>query len=157
MKLIVRKPKAEQLDEIRSWYDDAELARRLTYPTDEWYAAVSAEGQQCWVVLDALGAVVAKMQVDREGDVGYIALAVKPELRGRGIGSAALRAFVTGPGRQYSILEGRIERDNAASIACMQKCGFRMLDELDADGLVVARWHRSPPGVRRTRSRWVRR
>jgi RimJ/RimL family protein N-acetyltransferase len=145
MTLTVRRLEAEQLDALRSWYDDAELARRLTYPTDEWYAAVSGEGQQCWVVFDDSGTIVASMQVDREADVGYIALAVKPELRGRGIGSAALWAFITGPGRQYSILEGRIAPDNAASIACVQKCGFRMLDELDEDGLIVARWHREPP------------
>jgi RimJ/RimL family protein N-acetyltransferase len=144
MKLTVRRLEAEQLDEIRTWYDDAELARRLTHPTDEWYAAISAEGQQCWVVLDDSDTPVAKMQVDREGDVGYIALAVKPELRGCGIGSAALSAFITGPGRQYSILEGRIEPDNAASIACVQKCGFRMLDELDDDGFMIARWHGGP-------------
>ena len=145
MQLTVRRLKAEELGEIRSWHNDAELARRLTYPTDEWYAAVSAEGQQCWVAVDALGIIVAKMQVDRDGDVGYIDLAVKPELRGRGVGFAALAAFMTGPGRQYSVIEGRIEPDNAASIACVQKCGFRLLDELDDDGLIIARRHREPP------------
>ena len=141
MQLTVRHLLPQELPEIRSWYEDAELARRLTYPTDEWYTAVSREGQESWVAVDETNTIVAKMQVDRDGDIGYIDLAVRPELRRRGFGSAALMAFIAGPGKAYSMLEGRIEPDNIASLACVRRCGFRLLDEFDDDGLIPARWN----------------
>ncbi|WP_391581088.1 GNAT family N-acetyltransferase [Rhizobium laguerreae] len=58
------------------------------------------------------------MQVDRDDSGrGYLDLAVHPDLRGQGFGTAVLSAFLSGPGRAYAILEGRIAPDNAASIA----------------------------------------
>jgi RimJ/RimL family protein N-acetyltransferase len=140
MQLNLRRLLPHDLPEFRSWFGDAELARRLAYPTDEWHAAVSRGGQQCWIAVDNSHGMVAVTQVERDGDVGYIAIAVKPDLRQRGFGTAALTAFTAGPGREYAALDGRIEPNNIASLACARKCGFCILDALDDDGLFPARW-----------------
>lgn len=111
----------------------------MSFPTDEWFAYVTAgAAARCWVALDA-GRIVALMQVDREdSELGYLDLAVRPRLRGQGIGAAVLAAFLSGPGQAYTTLEGRIEPDNAASLACCRRCGFEILPTPDADGLLPA-------------------
>ena len=124
MQLTVRHLLPQELPEIRSWYEDAELARRLTYPTDEWYTAVSREGQESWVAVDETNTIVAKMQVDRDGDIGYIDLAVRPELRRRGFGSAALMAFIAGPGKAYSMLEGGFSQTTSQALLASVDADF---------------------------------
>lgn len=140
MSLSLRRLRPDDLPDLQGWYDDPELARRLTGPTDEWFEARFCACQEVWVAVDDTGTVAAEMQVERDGGMGYIAMAVRPRLRHRGLGTAALAAFVAGPGRQYVTLEGRIEPDNLASLACVRKCGFRLLDERDEDGLIRACW-----------------
>jgi RimJ/RimL family protein N-acetyltransferase len=139
MQIIFRPVESDDLPELRAWFNDSELSRRLSFPTDDWFAYVTAGADACcWVALDA-GKVIAMMQVDREdSERGYLDLAVCPHLRGQGIGAAVLTAFLLGPGGIYRILEGRIEPDNAASLACCRRCGFEILPELDADSLVPA-------------------
>lgn len=143
MRIIFRPLARSDLQVLRIWFEDAELSRRLSFPTDEWFAYVTADADaNCWVALDA-GRIIALMQVDREDfDKGYLDLAVDPRLRGQGFGTAVLMAFLSGPGTAYAILEGRIAPDNAASIAACRRCGFEILPEPDADGLLVARYHR---------------
>ncbi len=139
MQIIFRLISSNDLPVLRKWFEDAELSRRLSFPTDEWFAYVTAGADaRCWLALDA-GERVAVIQVDREGsELGYLDLAVRPSLRGQGIGMGVLAAFLSGPGCDYAVLEGRIEPDNAASLACCRRCGFEILPTPDADGLLPA-------------------
>lgn len=144
MQIIFRLLTSNDLPELCRWFEDAELSRRLSFPTDEWFAYVTVgETARCWVALDG-GKIIAAIQVDREdAELGYLDLAVRPSLRGQGIGTAVLAAFLSGPGRAYATLEGRIEPDNAASLACCRRCGFEILTKPDSDGLLPATY-RSP-------------
>jgi RimJ/RimL family protein N-acetyltransferase len=137
MQIIFRPLTGNDLPVLRAWFADAELSRRLSFPSDEWFAYVTVgAAARCWVALDA-SRIVAMIQIDRENShVGYLDLAVRPSLRGQGIGTAVLAAFLSGPGRAYATLEGRIEPDNAASLACCRRCGFEILPKPDADGLL---------------------
>lgn len=144
MQIIFRPLASDNLPELRTWFEDAELSRRLSFPTDEWFAYVTAGvAARCWVALDA-GRIIAEVQVDREdAERGYFDFAVRPDLRGQRIGVAVISAFLSGPGRAYLLLEGRIEPDNAASLACCRRCRFTILPERDSDGFIQAIYHSS--------------
>ena len=44
----------DDLAEFRAWFDDAELSRRLSFPTDQWFAYVTAgDSARCWAALDS--------------------------------------------------------------------------------------------------------
>lgn len=146
MQILFRPLTGHDLPELRSWFGDRELSRRLSFPTDEWFAYVTAgPNARCWIALDGNN-IIATMQVDSDdGERGYLDLAIRPPLRGRGYGTAVLAAFLRGPGRRWAILEGRIEPDNVASLACCRRCGFEILPDRDADGMVQAIYHSSPP------------
>ena len=141
MQITFRLLDAADLEFYRSWFNDAELARRLSYPTDDWFAYVTAtEASRCWVGLDETGGVISVLQVDDgENGLGQFDISLRPELRGRGLGAAVLDAFIGGPGADFTALEGAIEPDNAASLACVRRCGFEIYPGLDEDGLVRVR------------------
>jgi RimJ/RimL family protein N-acetyltransferase len=121
---------------LRRWFDDKELSRRLSFPDDAWFAYVTnGDEARCWMAYRSNEAI-AEIQVDRDGEHGYIELAVRPDLRGRGMGTAVLSAFLAGPGKAYLVLDARIDPDNSASLACFQRCGFEIQQHPDADGLV---------------------
>lgn len=137
MQITFRPFTRRDLSALRAWFVDAELARRLSFPTDAWFAHVAASpAARCWAAVEA-GMMIATVQVDRDGEgPGYLDLAVRPDRRGQGLGTAMLAAFLAGPGRDYPVLEGRIAPDNAASLACCRRCGFTLLAERDEDGFV---------------------
>ncbi|WP_404947671.1 GNAT family N-acetyltransferase [Rhizobium ruizarguesonis] len=124
MQITFRLAAIDDLPGLRAWFEDSELSRRLSFPTDEWVAYVTTgETARCWIAVHAKK-VIGEVQVDRDGDErGYLDLAVRPDLRGRGFGATVLSAFLSGSGRAYPILEGRIEPDNMASLACCRSCG----------------------------------
>ncbi|PYB70650.1 GNAT family N-acetyltransferase [Rhizobium wuzhouense] len=144
MRITFRLLAHDDLRELRSWFQDEELSRRLSFPTDEWFAYVTNEAAvRCWLALEA-GEIVALLQVDGDDAArGYLDLAVRPQLRQQGYGAAVLASFLSGPGTSYALLEGRIAPDNLASLACCRGCGFEISPEPDADGFLRA-LYRSP-------------
>jgi RimJ/RimL family protein N-acetyltransferase len=140
MQFLFRQFEKADLPVLRSWFADSELARRLSYPSDEWFAHVSGgNASRCWSTWSVKGEMVAEVQVDREGaERGYIEFCIRPDLRGRGLGIAALDAFILGPGKAYLILDGRIAPDNYASLTCCRRCGFQLSPEPDEDGFIRA-------------------
>ena len=144
MQITFRTFTSEDLSEFRAWFEDAELSRRLSFPTDDWFAYVTAgDAAGCWVALHA-GQIIAEVQVDREApERGYLAFAMRPDHRGRGLGKVVLSAFLSGPGQAYPLLEGRIESDNVASLACCRRCGFTFLPAPDADGFIQVSYRSS--------------
>lgn len=132
-----RRLREQDLPVLRAWFGDAELSQRLSFPTDDWFAHVmKGAAACCWMARDA-ERIIGMIQVDRDEEGrGSLGFAVQPGLRGRGFGTTILSAFLSGPGRAYRVLEGAIEPDNAASLACCRRCGFAILPEPDADGFI---------------------
>ena len=143
--VVFRPIAADDLDELRLWFEDAELSRRLSYPTADWFSYVTGAGNaRCWIA-EAEGEPVAQLQVDHvPGEPAYLDIAIRPALRGKGMGQLILSRFLDGPGRIYSVLIGYVEPDNFASLRCCQKCGFSLAKELDADGLIKVEFARMP-------------
>jgi RimJ/RimL family protein N-acetyltransferase len=130
---------ASDLIYLRSWFEDRELSRRLSYPTAEWFTYVTdTDVAQCWIAEQG-NEPVAQLQVDHfPGEPAYLDIAVRPSFRGKGLGRSILSAFLDGPGEVYSVLVGHIEPDNFASLHCCQKCGFSLSDTADKDGFIKA-------------------
>lgn len=135
---------AGDIADLRSWFTDFELSRRLSYPTEEWSSYVAGPGTaRCWIAREK-GQAVAQLQVDHaSGEPAYVSIAMRPDLRGKRVGQSVLSAFLDGPGKVYPVLVGHIEPDNIASLRCCQKCGFSLADELDQDGLIRAEFKRA--------------
>ena len=132
---------ADDLPMLREWFRDGELSRRLSYPTDAWFAHIQGPESRCWMVCREDGQAIAVIQVDRDDSgTGFIDLSVKPDLRGNGVGTASLRLFLQTEGHAFPSLCGSIEPDNRASVGCAQKAGFVVADVLDDDGLLPVIW-----------------
>jgi RimJ/RimL family protein N-acetyltransferase len=116
----------ENVSIYAAWFEDAELRKRLSLPDDNWLNYItSGSNAQAWLCYDE-GQAVAHIQLDTEEDKsGSIALAVKPSLRGQGIGTKVLREFVASPLIAHlDYLEAGIEEDNLASQRVFSKAGF---------------------------------
>jgi RimJ/RimL family protein N-acetyltransferase len=102
-----------------------------------WLEARLASGStRLWIFSDARGPV-GQVRVDRAGDVAEINIAVAPERRGQGLGTAMLREALGalrsewGDGvRPRAQVFGR----NAASVRMFRRCGFREIATRAARG-----------------------
>lgn len=95
MNLTFEKFNPQHFPEYRSWFEDPDLNRNLGPAVDqEWLDSVMNESDGCqYSVFDgeALIAVVGiKFPDDEHPTYGITDIAVKPRLRGRGIGSQVL-------------------------------------------------------------------
>jgi GNAT superfamily N-acetyltransferase len=136
MDLTLTQFRPADLAEYTRWFADSATALHLSNPDAAWLAHVMGEAG-AWAVRDGVGALVAVLEAEPHGDRCYISLTVAPERRGQGIGPSAVRQFHTGPGAAYSVLEGRISPQNAASLTMVRKAGFTLMTpEPDADGML---------------------
>ncbi|NRP21010.1 hypothetical protein LPJGGPFB_04269 [Ensifer adhaerens] len=140
--IMFRRFTNENLGAYRAWFADAEIARFLSYPTDDWFAHVSGSvNARCWAAIAPDGVMLAEIQVDRDEDgVGHIELAVRPDLRGKGYGKRILLAFLSGPGSVFAELHAHVEIDNAASLSCFKRCNFVVAAEQDDDEFCLMAW-----------------
>ncbi len=124
---------------LQTWFDDTELQRRYSYPTQQWYNYVQNEpGVYAWMILEDDG-MVGHLQLDvKEDGTGYIGCYVKPDLRNRGYGKRILHALCARPeATRFHRLVAGVEPDNLASIRCMQAVGFiQGTVEPDEDGFI---------------------
>jgi len=110
MTLMFVKFRAADFPEYRAWYEDRELNEHLGPPVDqEWFDFVTASTEGCeYGVFDdeVLVAVVGIWFPTAEHPAYTISdMAVKPQLRGRGIGSQVLAdlmgLYELGPGQSW--------------------------------------------------------
>jgi RimJ/RimL family protein N-acetyltransferase len=105
------------------------LQRRLADPdTDLWIA-------------EERGTPVGQVRVDVEGGVGTVSIAVAPGERGRGVGTAALRAMVGEFEADPAVLTLRalVHTENPASVRAFELAGFRRLERREGEFIVLER------------------
>lgn len=124
---------------LHTWFQDAELRRRIQPPTLQWFSYVShTPGCYAWMVYEG-NIALGQLQMDTYADnTGSAALAVNPKLRNQGYGKMILRAFLKRPEvARLNQLEVTIEPDNFASLRCFQQAGFiQASSEPDQEGFL---------------------
>lgn len=105
---------------------------------ERWYAArLKDPGARLWIAEED-GTAVGQVRVDTDNGVGVVSIAVAPDQRGRGLGSAILRAMLVEASRERitQTLRATVHPDNVASLRAFERVGFRQLEE-PAEGFVV--------------------
>lgn len=138
----------------------ARAASRLPapIPRDEhgrWFAARLADPATALDMIErGDGTSVGVVRVERRGAVAELSLAIDPCERGRGIGSAALRAAAAAAGVRWPgiPLEAWIAEDNRASVRCFEAAGFAR-SRGEPIGARAFRLHRFRPTQERSMNR----
>ncbi|MSN98586.1 GNAT family N-acetyltransferase [Bacillus paralicheniformis] len=129
----------EDIEWLQTWFDDAEVKRRLEgmMPLDEWFNfADGNENYRVWAALKEGKPVGAVMVEVEEDSTGNIALLVDPLLRGGGYGKALIKRTMALPemNRINKWFAG-IEEDNKRCLACFRSVGYSLEhDQPDEDG-----------------------
>lgn len=96
-----------------------------------WFASRRDDPQgRLWIAEEG-GTPVGQVRVDVTDGVGVVSVAVAPEHRRRGIGSAILRAMVAEITADDGVrtLRAVVHPDNAQSIRAFERAGFRLTAE----------------------------
>lgn len=140
--------RSDELAAYAAWFDDAEVARRVDFPGTDWFAYVTDPASPAHLVVATYAASdtpLAVLQYDEQDDGGISLLIVlDPRQRGRGLGKRVLAALVAHVSGRYTHIDGQIENDNLASIACVESCSFVRQAEKPDDGFLL---YRKPLGV----------
>lgn len=136
MTWTVRKFGISEYAIYRSWFDDVELARRISI-TPTWFEYITqTPGVTAWMIFrDQMP--VAEVSFG-EQPFPSLAMSMNPILRGQGLCASVIRLVLDLPElRRFDKIFGAIEPDNFASLNCVLKAGFnRTSDSLDEDGLI---------------------
>ncbi|MDH4985308.1 GNAT family protein [Aminobacter anthyllidis] len=133
----------DDLATYAAWFDDEEVARRVSFPDADWFNYVmdpSSIAHAVVAVRTPSEAPLAVLQYDEEAEGGInLLIAVDPARRGQGFGKRILAAFVEHIDHSYTHIDGYIEDNNFASIACVERCGFIRQTEAPDDGFLFYR------------------
>lgn len=132
----------DDLAAYAAWFDDAEVARRISFPDPEWIAYVMDPTSVAHAVVAVRApddAPLAMLQYDEEAGGINLLITLDPALRSQGFGMLVLAAFIEHVGGRYTHIDGYIEDNNFASIACVERCGFIRQAEEAGDGFMFYR------------------
>ena len=135
----LRPADASDSEDLLAWRNDPETRAnsRSTGPVDAathqtWLAHALADPNRRLWIAEAAGEKVGTLSVIRlEDGRAEFSITVAPNLRGRGIGVAMLRAGVAESRRLWpgAPLLAWIRTTNTASRRLFERCGFRLLGE----------------------------
>ncbi|MCC6555698.1 MAG: GNAT family N-acetyltransferase, partial [Polyangiaceae bacterium] len=116
-----------------------------------WYERRMRLPERMLWMIEAAGAEVGWIRIDRDGGVGVASIALAPEARGRGIGARAIAlacaraAAQGGPAR----VEALIRPDNERSARAFRRAGFTPAGTRDVHGAaaLVYALEQAPPGA----------
>jgi CMP-N-acetylneuraminic acid synthetase/RimJ/RimL family protein N-acetyltransferase len=131
--VVLRPATAADGQAIRGWRNHP-TTRRASFDQREigpdehalWLERSLARADRKLWIVHAAGADVGVVRLDLDGRAGEVSIALAPEARGRGLGTAALRALAFeafGPLR-LAALRARVKRGNRASLAAFRRAGF---------------------------------
>lgn len=133
--LLLRQAEATDARRLREWRNDpaTRAASRNTAPVDAgaheaWFASVIANPDRHLLVADEDRTPVGSLRFDRRAELCYeISVVVAPEARGRGLGTALIRAGL-GWLREHApgaVVVAEVRPENRPSVAAFSRAGFR--------------------------------
>jgi UDP-2,4-diacetamido-2,4,6-trideoxy-beta-L-altropyranose hydrolase len=119
------------------------VTRRTVEPGEHlvWLAARLADpGTRLWIAEED-GVPAGQVRVDLEGGTGTVSIAVAPDRRGRGVGSAILRAMLIEMERDVEArrLRAVAHDENRTSIRAFERIGFRRRGRSERGFVVLER------------------
>jgi len=146
--LILRAATESDSDRLLGWRNDPDaitfsISRRPVGRTEHqrWLAWRLAEpAARLWIAEQA-GHPVGQVRVDVEDGVGTVSIAVAPEHRGRGLGTAILEALNAEAGRDGAIrrLRALVHPENPASLRAFTRAGYQARQNPEHGFLVLER------------------
>ena len=135
------------------WANDAETRRQSFTEAPIPYAdhvqwlerRLASDATRLWIFSDAAGAV-GQVRVERTGDDAEINIAVAPERRGRGLGTAMLRGALDAVRAEWGDAvrpRAQVFERNAASLRMFRRCGFQEVGTRVARGEPVIVFERA--------------
>jgi UDP-2,4-diacetamido-2,4,6-trideoxy-beta-L-altropyranose hydrolase len=109
---------------------------------ERWFATIRrADSRTKLWIGEEDGAPVGQVRIDADDDGGTVSIAVGAEHRGRGIGTAMLRALLAEVSRASGTehLIALVRPDNAASLRAFQAVGFHPAPGVTS-GFLQLRW-----------------
>ncbi|MCD8039666.1 MAG: UDP-2,4-diacetamido-2,4,6-trideoxy-beta-L-altropyranose hydrolase [Lachnospiraceae bacterium] len=135
MGLAFRKVRPSDVDLLYEWAND-KAVRANSFNTEQipyeshvkWFAGILDAETVYQYILCEDGIPVGQLRLNTDGENAVISFSVSPERRGEGLGSAMLKMLpeqirkdkITG----VTKLTGMVKRENAASAAAFEKCGY---------------------------------
>ncbi len=122
---IIKKLDHNDFIEIKKWFKDPEMVRRVEYPTQKWFNYISGTATVYAYSVFLNEKLIGFIQMDTEGDIGHILMAINPDCKNKGHGRNILKQFLSkNKFPNISNIEAHIETDNITSIKCFLAAGF---------------------------------
>ena len=126
------------------WANDAETRGNAFDPAPIPYDShvgwlerrLASDATRLLIFSDEAGPV-GQVRFDRDGGVADIDIAIAPERRGQGLGTAMLRAALEALRAEWGEAvrpRARVLAHNERSLRMFQRCGFRQVDAQERDG-----------------------
>lgn len=133
---------------LLEWRNDPEAVRlsvsgRGVTPPEhrKWLSGRLADpGTRLWIA-ERAGTAIGQVRVDVADGIGTVSVAVAPSQRGRGFGSAVLRAMVVEMEPEAGVrrLRALAHAENTASIRAFERAGFHRQGRHEPDFIVLER------------------
>lgn len=129
------------LNELSEWHQDKELSNRYggsEWPKKLWEIMGNDENRKCWIALNDDKPIAYVDFEIHPNALAWIGIAVKPTMRGQGLGKRILANFLESEYvKDFDEIRAGIEFDNIASIKCFESVGFIPLNnQPDEEGII---------------------
>ena len=126
----------ETIAEYQGWFVDTAIAKWMERPTEGWALYLATRLRpSAWAAFEKLE-FIGYIEVAFFEDRCAVALAIKPQRRGKGIGSGVLAEFLETILSDQQTIAAFIDQDNIAALRNAEKVGFARVSGPDENGLI---------------------
>lgn len=130
---------------ISQWLEDDDIGRRFvdSYRNGlDWIELIKANPENRWgfIVYEG-GESIGFVDLEKDGELGWITFYVNSHNRGRGLGAQVLTDLIKFLADwPVKTIAAAVEAENASSIRSLERSGFKQ-NGVDKDGLLIFKKH----------------